>query len=164
MAFIKKGLPVLVGLLLIGSTAFAQKNEQDTTKNVSKKEIKKFARAFVDMQNINMKFKREARKQIKKSGLSQQRYRQIVMSKKNPKTDTVSLTKEEQTKYQKLHGKLVTLSKKMQKQLKANIEKEGLSWQRFQQIAIQARQDQELRTKIQKMVLQESQSGSGSNQ
>lgn len=94
--------------------------------------------------------------------MSQQRYREIAISKMNPKTDTLTLTKQEKSEYQKLHSKLTALQKKMQSKLKSEVKKEGLTWERFQQIAMALRKNKKLQKRFRKIMMQQMNSD-GSN-
>lgn len=164
MSFPKKILPLLVGLLLIGSTAFAQKNKQQKkTGDVTNKELKEFSHVAKKAQQINMQLKQQAQKEINESNLSQQRYSQIAMSKMNPKADTLNLSSQEESEYQKLHGKLTSLQKQMQSELKTEVKKEGLTWQRFQKIAMALRQDKDLQQRFRKIRMQQMKSDSSGN-
>lgn len=161
MTLIKKGIPLLIGVLLIANITCAQENKQDTTKKVTNKELKSFSHVAVKAQKINRQFKREAMKNIQKSNLSMQRYRTIAMSKMNPQksSDTLSISKKEKKEYQKLHAKLSSLQKDMQTKLKEEVQKEGLTLARFRQIAMKVRQDKELQQKVRKLVMQQMKSG-----
>jgi hypothetical protein len=164
MSFFKKVLPIIVGFLLIGSAAYAQKNKQSTPKKVSNKELKEFGQAFAAMQKINMKTKPKAEKMIQQSGLTKQRYVRIRMSKMNSKgADTLHVSKKEQKEYQKLQPKLSKLQHKAQAELMASVKKQGLTFQRFQQIAMQIRQSKDLQQRFQKMRMKEMKSGKGNS-
>lgn len=162
MTFLKRALPILIGFLLIGSVAYAQKNKQDTSNDVSNKELKEFGHAFEAMQKINMKAKPKAQKMIQQSGLTKQRYIQIRMSKMNSKgADTLHVTKKEQKEYQKLQPKLTKLQHKAQAKLMASVKQQGLTFKRFQQIAMEIRQNKQLQQKFQKMMMKQMKSGGG---
>jgi cell division protein FtsX len=163
MTFFKKAPPLFIGILLVGTTAFAQKDKQNKPQKVSKKELTEFAKAAPGIQKISMEFKQQAQSLFKNSDLSQQQYQQIRMSKANPQmSDSVKITKKEKKVYEKLQPKIDNLQQKMQGELKTEVKKQGLEWKRFQQIAMALRQSKDLQQRSQKIRMQQMQSDSTS--
>jgi hypothetical protein len=156
MTFFKRTFPLILGFMLMAGAVFGQKQKTDTAKKVSEKELHEFGRAYSDMQQINLKFRQKANKVFKKSGLSPKRYLAIKKSKANPKAaDTLNITKKEQKEYKKVDSKVRATQQKMVTSLKSDVKKRGLTWNRFQEIAMEMRTDKNLRQRYQKMKLKE---------
>lgn len=129
-------------------SSFAQLKQ---TAGVSGEELKQFASAFQEVQSINQVAQKKMAKTVQEEGLGVQRFNEIQKAQQNPKKDA-QLTEEEQKQYKSATMEIQKIQSKSQKKMQAKIVEEGLSVNRYQEIAMALQKDPELQKRIQKYI------------
>lgn len=156
MKFFKKTVPFALGILLMAGSAFAQgqqmQNNQADTVTVSDQELKKFAETAQELQEIQKEIQGEVQEMVSKEDMEFQRFQQIMMSKQNPQmAQKIEVTDEEEATIEKLQPEIQKISQEAQQKQVSVIQEQGLTPQRFQQIAQAVQSDPEMMKRFQQM-------------
>ncbi len=154
MNFFKKTVPFVLGILLMAGSAFAQGQQMQNAQadTVSDKELKKFADAAQELQSIQQNVQSEVQEMVKEEDMEFQRFQQIMMSKQNPQmAKQVNATDEEEAIIEEMQPKLQKIQQKAQKKQMSVIQDNGLTPQRFQQIAQAVQSDPAMMKRFQQM-------------
>ncbi|MFP4369233.1 MAG: DUF4168 domain-containing protein [Bacteroidota bacterium] len=148
MMNIKKIAGFLLLLSLSITVTFAQ-TEQTETKDVSKEELKQFATAFQEVQVVNQQAQQNMITVVEEEGLNVQRYQEIQKAHQDPNQD-VEATSEELEQFETVSQELEKIQVEAQQQMQEKIVEEGLSVNRYQELATTIQNDPELQQKLQK--------------
>lgn len=143
MKFLKQSAPFILGFLLVAGSVFAQGNsmqqkmQQTQPDSISDKELKKFVAVT---QDVNKKIDAEIASLLSDKEMNPERFQEIMMKQRNPRTDSADVTEQEQKTMDEIQPKLM---KVQQQELMNAMEKNGLKPQRFQAIvqALQSNPD-----------------------
>lgn len=148
---------VISSLFLVLALGVASANAQNTQMpqqqevEVSDNELAKFAEAFQKMRVANQKAQMKMMEIIKEKGMELQRFNEIHQAKQNPDSD-VDMTAEEEEQYKKIVAEFEALQPTFQKRMQDIISESGLSMERYQQLAMALRTDQELQQRLREMM------------
>lgn len=148
---------VISSLFLVLALGVASANAQNTQMpqqqevKVSDNELAKFAEAFQKMRVANQKAQMKMMEIIKEKGMELQRFNEIHQAKQNPDSD-VDMTAEEEEQYKKIVAEFEALQPTFQKRMQDIISESGLSMERYQQLAMALRTDQELQQRLREMM------------
>lgn len=141
--------------MMLGSTAvFAQQlpaQEQQQTVEVSDAELQKFVSALQGIQMVTQQAQQEMMQVVQKEGMEIQRFNEIHQATIDPNTE-LKATAEEKTQHKKIIGELETMQAGIQQQMEKLITDQGLSLERYEQIAMSLQNDTELQQRIQQML------------
>lgn len=154
MKIFKRSLPFVLGVVLLSPGLFAQGQQMQTTQpdSITDKELKKFVNTANELQTIQQETRQEVETLVEEEGMKFERFREIIMSKQDPKvTGDVEVTQKENKIIQNVQPQLMKINNQAQKQFVQAIQDEGLSPQRFQQIMQAVRSDPEVSQRFQKM-------------
>ena len=156
MNFFKKTVPFALGILLMAGSAFAQgqqmQNNQADTVTVSDQEFQKFVDAAQELQQIQQEIQGEVQDMVSEKDMEFQRFQQIMMSKQNPQmAQKIEVSDEEEQIIQEIQPKLQEIQQAAQQDQMAAIQDNGLTPQRFQQIAQAVQSDPEMMKRFQQM-------------
>ena len=157
MKFFKRTVPFVLGIVLMAGTAMAQGQMQQMQNNqaadsVSDEELQKFVKTTQELQSIQQGIQEKVQAMVSEEDMEFQRFQQIMMSRQNPQmADQVEVTKEEEATIKKIQPELQKVSQEAQQKQLTVIEEQGLSPQRFQQIAQAVQSDQQMMQRFQQM-------------
>jgi hypothetical protein len=155
MNFSKAAKALLLTLFLSTTVTLAQQQMQmpqvQPADSVSDQELEMFVDVAMDIQGIKVEADSMIMDKLDEEGMSQQRFRQIMMSQQNPNAPQVDLTTEEQETLKVMQSFLQDVSMKAQQQQLAAIQESEMSQQRFQSIAMALQQDKDLAMRFQEM-------------
>lgn len=164
MKLSQKFFPVVLGLLLLTGTAFAQGQQMQgaSADSVSDEELKTFVETTKEVQAMQQEVQMEMQNMIKEEGLTLDRYQKIMQSKQNPEAaGDIEITPEEENTINQLQPKIQSMGQETQQAQIATIEDNGLTLQRYQQIAQTLRSNPAMMQKVQKMMMDSTSSGDG---
>ena len=150
MKFSNKFKTLLICFLMLGATALAQVTEQTQTK-VSDEELNKIASVFQELQTINTEGQQKMVETIEASGFEVDRFNEMYEASQTPDKD-IEATPDEKKKYGVVVSKMQEIQTGLQQKMEGVITDEGLSMQRYQQIAAAFQTDQELQQRLQNVL------------
>ncbi len=162
MKFFKQSAAFVLGFLLMAGSVFAQGNpmqqkmQQAQPDSITNEELKKFASVTSD---VNEKIDAEIVSLLADKEMDPERFQEIMMKQRNPRTDSADVTEQEQKTIDEVQPKLM---KVQQKEIMNAMEKNGLQPQRFQAI-VKALQSNPEVVKRYRKITQEQQQKSGQN-
>lgn len=156
MKFIKRTVPFVLGIVLMAGTVMAQGQMQQMQNNqadsVSDEELQQFVKTTQELQGIQEDIQSKVQDMVGEEDMEFQRFQQIMMSKQNPQmADQVEVTQKEEETIQKIQPELQKISQEAQQKQISVIEEQGLSPERFQQIAQAVQSDQQMMQRFQQM-------------
>jgi G3E family GTPase len=134
MKFFKQSAAFVLGFLLMAGSVFAQGNpmqqkmQQTQADSITNEELQKFAAVTSD---VNEKIDAEIVSLLADKEMDPQRFQEIMMKQRNPRSDSADVTEQEQKTIDEVQPKLM---KVQQKEIMNAMEKNGLQPQRFQAI------------------------------
>ncbi len=143
MLFKKKIASLLTLGLFIVFGVFAQQDSK-----VTDKEIEQFASAMQEISVINNQIQQEMVKAVEDEGMEVQRYNEILQKQQNP-TEDPDLNGDEKKKFDNINLELQEIQVDAQKKMEEIIVEEGLTLNRYQEIASLVQSDPELQKKVQ---------------
>ncbi len=149
----KKIANFLFFFTVLGSTAvFAQTLPQQQEQiEVSDTELDKFATAYQGIQVVNQEAQQKMIKTVEDEGFNVQRFNEIHQASITPDQE-VDASNEELKKHKKVIGKIEGMQESFQKDMEEVIENEGLTIERYEQVAIALQTDKELQQRLQKIM------------
>lgn len=156
MTIIKKSAVFFSILIFSGVMAFSQQFQppgQTQQKPVSDEEIQKFATAMSNVQTVNQQAQQEMVKAVTDEGIEVSRYNEIYEAQQNPNQD-VDSSEEEMEQFRSASQKIQKIQQKTQGQIEKDIQKAGLSMQRYQEISTQVQGDPDLQEKVREQMQQ----------
>lgn len=140
---------------MLAGTAVAQGQQmQNKAKvdSVTDAELKKFVKSTTKIQKIQQNTQQEVKKLVNDEGMKFPRFQMIMMSKQNPQlADSVKTTKKEEQTIQKIQPQLQKISQGVRQKFVKAIQDQGLTPQRYQQIAQAVRTNPELSQRFQEI-------------
>lgn len=155
MTRVNKLAGMIVFFMMLGSTAiFAQTpqlmQEQQQTE-VTDAELTKFIAALQGIQMVTQQAQQEMMEVVQDKNMDIVRFNEIHEGTINSEVE-VEATPEEIGTYKEIIGQLETMQTNVQQQLEKLITDQGLSLQRYEQIAMQLQSNPELQQRIQQML------------
>jgi hypothetical protein len=155
---LSKKLYGLFLILLMGvSVVFAQVPQQmpqQQTTEVSDGEMKQFAMAFVEIQNIEQKVQPEMIQAVEEEGIEVQRFNEIMNAQQDPNQE-VDANEDELKKFASANREIEDIQNRTQREMLGKIAETGLSVDRYQEIMVAVRNDPELQQKLQQNMQEE---------
>jgi len=153
----KKIAGFFLSLALFGGTAVMAQStpytEQQTQQpqqvqiDVSDEEFEKFASAFQHVRAITMGAQQEMADAVQEEGMDIKRFNEIHNAHLNPEVE-VTATTEEKQKHEAILKEIETIQVNIQSAMEEKIQEQGLTLQRFEQIAMKMENDPELQQKL----------------
>lgn len=129
-----------------------------TATDVSDKDLNRFADAYQAVQMENQKAQQEMMTLIQDNGLEVARFQEIQKAQTDPNTE-VDATEAEMKSHQKIMGELQKMQPQLQTRMEGIIKDNGLTMQRYQEVAAAVQQDRELQQKLQSIIVKKTQTG-----
>lgn len=162
MKFFKNTLPLLLGMLLIAGSTVAQVQQQQQQQidpdSITDEELKKFAQVSQESQKVQEEMRNQVDSLLDENEIEMERFRQIMMSQRNPQSaDSANITEEEKASMKKIQPQLMKMQQEAQQEMVSIIQDNGLEPQRFQQLMQAVRTNPEVMKRFQEI------SGNGGN-
>ncbi|AVR47455.1 hypothetical protein C7S20_11830 [Christiangramia fulva] len=144
---------VVSSLLLILAMGIMPGNAQNTQMpqqqkvEVNDAELAKFAEAFQKMRLANQEAQQKMMQIIQEKGMELQRFNEVHQAQQNPDSD-VKMTADEKEKYKEIVAEFQALQPSFQKRMEDIISESGLTVDRYQELAMALRSDQELQQRL----------------
>jgi hypothetical protein len=157
MRYLTSSIAALAILLISISTTHAQaamKQKQPAKVNpdsISNQELQTFVKTSNDIQTIQMGSVKDIQKAVKDQGMDLQRFRQIMMSMRNPKKNDVKMTPKEKQQFSKIRVSIMKIEQNVNQQMKAKIKSDGMEVARYKQIYMALQQSKDLQQRLQKL-------------
>ncbi|HSP40474.1 MAG TPA: DUF4168 domain-containing protein [Gillisia sp.] len=150
-----KAIMICAGLFA-GTTAFAQTpqlpQQQETPQiNVSDAELEKFAQVIQALQTAEQESQKKMIAIVEEQDLDIEKFNEIHQAKMQNLEVTASVG--DQQKHQKAVAKLEAMQPEIMKMMESIITTEGLTMERFQQIATAMQSSPELQQKLQQLMM-----------
>lgn len=129
------------------STPFPEQETQQSQIEVSDAEFEKFATAFQHVRAITMEAQQEMADAVQEEGMEIKRFNEIHNAHLNPEVE-VTATTEEKQKHEAILKEIESIQLNIQSAMEEKIQEQGLSLQRFEQIAMSMENDPELQQKL----------------
>lgn len=155
-----------------GLTAFVQGQEENQQQqqqmqqqpeqqdiDVEDEELEQFADIYQDVMQKNQEAQEEMVEAIKKEGLSVEDYQKMREADNNPEADDQDVSDEDLAKKENIDNKIQEMEPKLQEEQTNIIEDSDLSVDRYQEIAMALRSDQDLQQKLQKILMENDEGG-----
>jgi hypothetical protein len=149
----------LVVVLGIGSlpalaqnTAPAPSTSGTSQQPVSDEELQKFVGVAKKLDSISKERNTLVVQAIEKEGMNINRFREIYVSKQDPKAKPTQISSEEQQKYDRALAQLVQIQKDTQAKMGTAVQSEGLEVPRFIQILEAVQKTPTLQKKVEQMM------------
>lgn len=130
---------IILGAIFSTATAFAQVPQQPEPLNpeeITDEDLQMVSNISDSAEGIQQEADEKVKVIIEDEGMEFTRFQEIVMSQQNPQmAGEVDLTEEEQETLEKVQPELTQVNQEAQQQYMETIEAEGLTVQKFQQIA-----------------------------
>jgi len=146
---------LFVFALITGSAAIAQTpampQQQKVDVDVSDAELSKFAKAYQGLRMMNQEVNQKMMKTVQDGGLEVQRFNEIHQASQDPNKE-VEASEEELEKHKTILAKIEGMQGDFQKKMETTIKDQGLTLERFEKLSMALQTDQELQTRLQKMM------------
>ncbi|RAV29493.1 DUF4168 domain-containing protein [Sinomicrobium soli] len=145
---------LLVCFLATGAVAFAQtapQPQQQQKVEVSDDELGKIADAFEGITEINVKAQQEMVKVVEDSGFEVDRFNELYEASQDPAKEG-DASDEEKEKFGVAMNKMQELQSGFQKEMEDVIKEEGITLDRYQQVAMALQSDVELQQRLQSLL------------
>lgn len=143
--------------MMLGSTAiYAQtqqlpQQQQQSQTEVTDAELTKFVKALQGIQMVTQQAQQQMMQVVQKEGMEIPRFNEIHEATINPEVEVEATTKEKET-HKKIIGELETMQASVQQQMEKLITDQGLSLEKYEQIAMRLQSDTQLQQRIQQMI------------
>ncbi|MCL6218212.1 DUF4168 domain-containing protein [Zunongwangia pacifica] len=148
---------LVVFALFAGSAAIAQntamQQPQTVDVEVSDAELSKFAKAYQGLRMMNQQVNQKMMKTVQDGGLEVQRFNEIHQASQDPNKE-IEATEEELAKHKAILAKIESMQGEFQKKMENTVKDQGLTLERFEKLSLALQTDQELQTRLQKMMQQ----------
>ena len=156
MTEVNKLAGALIVFLMLGSTAtFAQEQQapeqQQQSAEVTDAELTQFVQALQGVQQVAMEAQQKMMQLVKDEGMEFARFNEIHQASVDPEVE-VEATPEEKATHEKIIGQFESMQAGLQQQLEEFISQQGLTLERYEQIAMRIQTDTQLQQRIQQML------------
>ncbi|NLN25416.1 MAG: DUF4168 domain-containing protein [Bacteroidetes bacterium] len=121
--------------------------------DVSDVELAQFADAYINLQVENQKIEQEMITLIEDEGFDVERFNQIHEANTDPTKD-YGVTEEEKKKHAGVMSKIQEMQPEMEKKAIKGIEDTGLTFEKYQALAMAIQQDQQLQQRLQTILIE----------
>ena len=144
--------------LFLATLGAISMSAQTEAKKVTDQELNKFANAYQAVQVENQKAQQEMVAMIEESGLDVEKFQNIQKAQMDPNTE-VEATEKELTAHKQVMAKIQEMQPKLQSEMEGLIKKQGLTMQRYQEVAAAIQTNQELQQQLQAIMMKKQTQG-----
>lgn len=146
------GMVILMVFTLFSGTLSATEKAEIQQENLLQQEItdaelQKFATAFLGMRSIDENARLEMGQMIKDQGMEIERFNEIYQAKMNPSAE-LDLSEQVEQKYQEISEQIQKMQDEYAQEKETTISEAGITVERFQQIATQVQNDENLQQRL----------------
>jgi len=116
--------------------------------SITNQELQKFVKASNDIQAIQMGSVNDIKKAVKAQGMDLQRFRKIMMSKRNPKQNSVKMTPKEKKQFTKIRQSIMKIETNVNKKIVAKVKSDDMKISRYKQIYMTLQQSKSLQKRL----------------
>ena len=145
-------------LLFLATLGTISMSAQTEAKKVTDQELNKFANAYQAVQVENQKAQQEMVAMIEESGLDVEKFQKIQKAQMDPNTE-VEATEKELTAHKQVMAEIQAMQPKLQSEMEGLIKKQGLTMQRYQEVAAAIQTNQELQQQLQAIMMKKQTQG-----
>lgn len=154
----KKIASFLFFFAVVGSAAvFAQTpqqmppQQQQEKVEVNDDELSKFANAYQGITVVNQEAQQKMVEVVEEGGFDVQRFNEIHQASLDPNQE-VEVSSEEEAKHKEVVEEIEGMQGEFQQEMEEIIKKEGLTVERYEQLAMALQTDQELQQRLQQLM------------
>lgn len=147
MKFTSKLRTAIFCFTMVGAATFAQAPAQEKVE-VSDAELGKIANAFKGIQQVNVQAQQEMVKTVGENGFELERFNELYEASQSPDKN-VEASDEEKEKFGVVMNEMQKKQATFQKQIEDVIVKEGITLERYQQVAMVLQSDRQLQQRLQ---------------
>ncbi|MBE9129222.1 MULTISPECIES: DUF4168 domain-containing protein [unclassified Coleofasciculus] len=130
-----------------------QEQQAPASKQISDQELEQFASVIKQLQSIQETGEVEMLEAVQRSGLSPERYLEILRGQSNTETQPTSeVTDEEQQNFEQARNRLIEIQQMMQSKMQQAVEAEGLNVERFEEILVAIQQNPTLQQRVEQLL------------
>lgn len=144
--------------LFLATLGTISMSAQTEAKKVTDQELNKFANAYQAVQVENQKAQQEMVAMIEESGLDVEKFQNIQKAQMDPNTE-VEATEKELTAHKQVMAEIQAMQPKLQSEMEGLIKKQGLTMQRYQEVAAAIQTNQELQQQLQAIMMKKQTQG-----
>lgn len=145
-SLLKHTKKLFLAFLIIGTSAVAQDKVSDT-------ELKQFANAVINIQQINQEAQSAMLEIVDQSGFELEKFNDIYDAAMKEDTETLSQLSEEETeKFESIMARFEAMQGIFQKKMEDAIAKEQISMDRFNEISVMLENDFDLQARLQALM------------
>ncbi|MEO2058663.1 MULTISPECIES: DUF4168 domain-containing protein [Mesonia] len=144
--------------LFLATLGTISMSAQTEAKKVTDQELNKFANAYQAVQVENQKAQQEMVAMIEESGLDVEKFQKIQKAQMDPNTE-VEATEKELTAHKQVMAEIQAMQPKLQSEMEGLIKKQGLTMQRYQEVAAAIQTNQELQQQLQAIMMKKQTQG-----
>ena len=144
--------------LFLATLGTISMSAQTEAKKVTDQELNKFANAYQAVQGENQKAHQEMVAMIEESGLDVEKFQKIQKAQMDPNTE-VEATEKELTAHKQVMAEIQAMQPKLQSEMEGLIKKQGLTMQRYQEVAAAIQTNQELQQQLQAIMMKKQTQG-----
>lgn len=126
-----------------------QMQQNSQARNISDEELEKFVDIDMQLQPMQQQAQQEMIETVEQKGMKVEKFQQIAQSQQQG--NTADFSENELQKFSEINEELAVIDSQLQQDMISKIEEEGVSIERYQQIAAAVNQDQGLQQKLQKI-------------
>lgn len=128
-----------------------QQQQQQEKVEVSDEELSKFANAYQGITVVNQEAQQKMVKAVEDGGFDVQRFNEIHQASLDPNQE-VEISGEEEAKHKEVVQEIEGMQSDFQKNMEKVIKKEGLTIERYEQLAMALQRDTELQQRLQQLM------------
>ena len=125
--------------------------QQQQKVDVNDEELTKFANAYQGITVINQQAQQKMVKTVEDSGFDVKRFNEIHQASLDPNKE-IEVSSEEKARHKEVVSEIEGMQGEFQKDMENVIEEQGLSVERYEQLAMALQQDTELQQRLQKLM------------
>ena len=153
----------VAGIFIFGTTLFAQQQQppqqlppqqQQPSEPVSDAEVKQFASAFGEIQQINAKTQQKMVSTVENEGVEVERFNEIAQSQQDPSVDA-DASEEEMEIFNTVIQELQVVQNAAQQEMQQAVIDKGLTVERYQELMSQVQTDTNLQQRLQELMEEE---------
>jgi hypothetical protein len=135
-----------------------QMQQNSQAQDISDEELEKFVEIDMQLQPMQQQAQQEMIATVEGKGMEVEKFQEIAQAQQQG--NTADFTENELQNFTEINEELAEIDNQLQQDMKTKIEEEGVTIERYQQIAMAINQDQGLQQKLQQ-IFQEKMSGQG---
>ena len=144
----------IIALSFSPAEAIAQQpapQQMAEAKSYSEAELKKFVKATMDMQKVQMEFQQQMSTAIQKEGIDAMKFNEMAQAQQTG-SDMSSFTEEEQGAFANAMKSVMIMQQGMQSKVQTTLESHDMSFQEYQTMAMAIQQSPEMAEKVKSMM------------